>query len=463
MTKISKEKILIVDDDQSVISTLSFLLKKNNYTPIAAYTPEQALQFLEEHEPALIIHDMNYSRQTSGAEGMELLANIRRANTDIPVILITAWGSIDLAVSGIKAGANDFINKPWSNQRLLQVVATALDLRVNPQNLHKKELNRQVLDQKYQFSPIIGKDEKLLKILTTIGRIAATDASVLILGESGTGKELIANAIHQNSPRKQQPMVKVNLGGIPGSLFESEMFGHVKGAFTDAKSDRKGRFEMADNGTIFLDEIGDMDKSSQVKLLRVLQDQTFQAVGSSANRRCNVRVVAATNCDLNHLIAENQFREDLIYRLNLITITPPPLRERRGDIVEIAHHVLTQVCQRYGLETVNLTEEAQLWLTKQSWPGNIRQLTQTLERAVLVNDNDELDVQSFADSEHISEPKSAASDTLPVGSMTLEEMEQTMIRQSLTQYNQNLTQVASSLGLTRQALYRRMEKYGIIV
>jgi DNA-binding NtrC family response regulator len=463
MNKISKEKILIVDDDQSVISALSFLLKKNNYIPIAAYTPEQALLFMQEHEPALIIHDMNYSRQTSGAEGMELLASIRKVNADIPVILITAWGSIDLAVSGIKAGANDFINKPWSNQRLLQVVATALDLRLNKLNHHKKELNRQILDQKYQFSSIIGKDEKLLQILTTIGRIAPTDASVLILGESGTGKELIANAIHQNSPRKQQAMVKVNLGGIPGSLFESEMFGHVKGAFTDAKSDRIGRFEMADNGTIFLDEIGDMDKSSQVKLLRVLQDQTFQAVGSSANRRCNVRVVAATNCDLQQLIIDNQFREDLLYRLNLITITLPPLRERRGDIAEIAQHVLTQVCQRYSMETVSLTEDAQLWLTKQSWPGNIRQLTQTLERAVLVNDNDKLDVQSFTDSEHISEPKKLSSKELPIGSMTLEEMEKNMIKQSLTQYNQNLTQVASSLGVTRQALYRRMEKYGIIV
>jgi len=463
MNKMTKEKILIVDDDQSVISALSFLLKKNNYIAIAAYTPEQALQFMEEHAPALIIHDMNYSRQTSGAEGMELLANIRKANADIPVILITAWGSIDLAVSGIKAGANDFINKPWSNQRLLQVVATALDLRVNKKNQLKKEINRQALDQKYQFSSIIGKDEKLLQILTTIGRIATTDASVLILGESGTGKELIANAIHQNSPRKQQPMVKVNLGGIPSSLFESEMFGHVKGAFTDAKSDRTGRFEMADNGTIFLDEIGDMDKSSQVKLLRVLQDQTFQAVGSSANRRSNVRVVAATNCDLQQLIAENQFREDLLYRLNLITITLPPLRERRGDIVEIAQHVLTQVCQRYDMAKVSLTEDAQLWLTKQNWPGNIRQLTQTIERAVLVNDNDKLNVQSFTDSEHISEPKSPSSKELPVGSMTLEEMEKNMIKQSLAQYNQNLTQVANNLGLTRQALYRRMEKYGIIV
>jgi two-component system NtrC family response regulator len=462
MTKINKEKILIVDDDQSVISALSFLLKKNNYIPIAAYTPEQALQFMEEHKPALIIHDMNYSRQTSGAEGMELLANIRKANTEIPVILITAWGSIDLAVSGIKAGANDFVNKPWSNQRLLQVVATALDLRINSQNSYKKELNRQALDQKYQFSSIIGKDEKLLKILTTIGRIAATDASVLILGESGTGKELIANAIHQNSSRKQNAMVKVNLGGIPGSLFESEMFGHVKGAFTDAKSDRIGRFEMANNGTILLDEIGDMDKSSQVKLLRVLQDQTFQAVGSSANRRCNVRVVAATNCDIQQLITENKFREDLLYRLNLITITLPPLRERRGDIAEIAQHVLTQVCQRYDLKTVNLTEEAMQWLAKQNWPGNIRQLTQTLERAVLVNDNNKLDVQSFTDSEHISQTKTSTDDVPPLGSMTLEEMEQRMIKQSLTQYNNNLTQVASNLGLTRQALYRRMEKYGII-
>jgi two-component system, NtrC family, response regulator len=378
----------------------------------------------------------------------------------LPVILITAWGSIDLAVKGMKLGASDFLAKPWSNERLLQIVATALEIQDSKADT---TVTRAKLDQQYELSNIIGHDPKLLQLLETVGRISATDAPVLILGESGTGKELIADAIHSNSKRRAKPLVKVNLGGIPGNLFESEMFGHVKGAFTDAKAERAGRFEAATNGSIFLDEIGDLDKASQVKLLRVLQDQTYQPLGSSVTRTANVRVIAATNRDLETLVAENLFREDLLYRINLITLRLPPLRERRQDIPELAHHVTKQVCERYNYPPMQLSDAAVLWLQQQQWPGNIRELRQTIERAVLISDEPELTPRSFQDAGRLGKQNTMHSPELPVGSMTLEEMEKAMILKALEQYENNLSQVAYALGLSRQALYRRIEKYGVVV
>ncbi|NQZ07841.1 MAG: sigma-54-dependent Fis family transcriptional regulator [Algicola sp.] len=459
-----KQTILVVDDDESVTMSLSLLLKKAGYKAIAAYDPVQALELLKAHSPALVIHDMNFSRSTTGEEGLELLQAIRVNHAKLPVILITAWGSIDLAVAGMKFGANDFISKPWSNAHLLQVIKTALDLQ------HDKpthSVSRAELDQQFDFSEIVGQDPKFLQILSTVGRISKTDAPVLILGESGTGKELIANALHQNSPRINGEFVKVNLGGVPGSLFESEMFGHVKGAFTDAKSDRQGRFEMAHQGSIFLDEIGDLDKSSQVKLLRVLQDQTYQAVGSSKTRKANVRVISATNCDLQQLVADGDFREDLLYRINLITLRLPPLRERPTDIPLIAHKVLVTLASRYGMSGVTLSKDGETWLIHQPWPGNIRQLTQVIERTVLMSGATELtrnvfiETQAASESQPLTLTQAQAKDNIPVTGLTLEEVEKVMIEKSLSQYDNNLTQVASTLGLTRQALYRRLEKYGI--
>ncbi len=455
-----KQTILVVDDDESVTMSLSLLLKKAGYKAIAAYDPAQALELLSTHSPALVIHDMNFSRSTTGEEGLELLQAIRAIHDKLPVILITAWGSIDLAVAGMKLGANDFISKPWSNEHLLQVIKTALDLQ------HDKPTNsvsRAELDQQFDFTEIVGQDPKFLQVLSTVGRISKTDAPVLILGESGTGKELIANALHHNSTRKNAELVKVNLGGVPGSLFESEMFGHVKGAFTDAKSDRKGRFEMAHLGSIFLDEIGDLDKSSQVKLLRVLQDQTYQAVGSSTTRKANVRVISATNCDLQQLVADGDFREDLLYRINLITLRLPPLRERPTDIPLIAHKVLASLASRYGMSGVTLAKDGEIWLIHQPWPGNIRQLTQVIERTVLMSGATILTRDVFTETQAASEsqPLTNTKDNIPVTGLTLEEVEKVMIEKSLSQFDNNLTQVASALGLTRQALYRRLEKYGI--
>lgn len=453
-------RILIVDDDESVTSSLSMLLKRAGYTPLTAFDPEQAMALAQQHRPALVIHDMNFSRQTTGEEGLGLLQRLRVMDPQLPVILITAWGSIDLAVQGMKQGARDFITKPWSNDRLLQVVSTALEINSSKADT---AVTRAKLDDQYDFSAIVGRDPKLLQLLETIGRVAQTDAPVLILGESGTGKELIADAIHANSKRRGKPLVKVNLGGIPGNLFESEMFGHVKGAFTDAKAERAGRFESASGGSIFLDEIGDLDKASQVKLLRVLQDQSYQPLGSSVTRTANVRVIAATNRDLAAMVLDNQFREDLLYRINLITLRLPPLRERKQDIPELAQHVVTQICERYGYPQLRLTDSALQWLQQQPWPGNIRELRQTIERAVLISDAQELTSRSFQDAIGLGKVSNAPSNELPVGSMTLEEMEKAMILKALKQYENNLSQVAIALGLSRQALYRRIEKYGVVV
>jgi len=300
----TQETILIVDDDASVITSLSLLLKQAGYRSQSATTPEQALSLIESESLALVLQDMNFSRQTTGEEGVELLKRIKARRPDLPVILITAWGSIGLAVLGVRAGASDFITKPWSHQQIIQSVNTALGLAAaNSSRSPGQTPTREELDSRYDFKGLVGSDPKFLRVLELIGRVAPTEASVLITGESGVGKELIADAIHRNSHRRDKPFVKVNLGGIPAQLFESEMFGHVKGAFTDARADRKGRFETADGGTIFLDEIGDLDASAQVKLLRVLQDRTYEALGSSATRSVDVRVISATNRNLIEMVA----------------------------------------------------------------------------------------------------------------------------------------------------------------
>jgi DNA-binding NtrC family response regulator len=452
--------ILIVDDDPSVTASLSLLLKRHGHPARAARSPEEALELLREQDFDLVLQDMNFSRATSGEEGLELLAGIRRLRPRLPVILITAWGSIALAVEGMKAGAADFVTKPWSNAQLLQAVETALSLaRHDGQGA---PASREELDRRLDLRGLIGAEPRFLKILELIGRVAPTDASVLITGESGTGKELVAEAIHRNSRRKEGPFVKVNLGGISSTLFESEMFGHVKGAFTDARADRKGRFEMADRGTIFLDEIGEVDPAAQVKLLRVLQDRSYEVLGSSVTRTVDVRVVSATNRDLAELVERGQFREDLLYRLNLIAMRLPALRERRGDIPLLAGHFLDLSARTYRRPPVALTDRALAWLQDQPWPGNIRQLKQTLERAVLVIDGDRLDARDLVALSSLEEREGRGGTALPSpGAMTLDEMEKAMIVKCMRHYEGNVTRVAEALGLSRAALYRRFEKYGI--
>jgi two-component system NtrC family response regulator len=452
--------ILIVDDDPSVTASLGLLLKRHGHPTRAARSQEEALRALREQEFDLVLQDMNFSRATTGEEGMELLAEVRRLRPRTPVILITAWGSISLAVEGMKAGAADFVTKPWSNAQLLQAVDTALSLA--RQEGRTAPVSREELDRRFDFRALIGAEPRFLKILELIGRVAPTDASVLITGESGTGKELVAEAIHKNSRRKEGPFVKVNLGGISSTLFESEMFGHVKGAFTDARADRKGRFEMADRGSIFLDEIGEIDPSAQVKLLRVLQDRSYEVLGSSVTRTVDVRVISATNRDLSEMVGQGQFREDLLYRLNLIAMRLPALRERRGDVPLLARHFLDLSAKAYRRPPIALTDRALGWLQDQPWPGNIRQLKQTIERAVLVVDGDRLDVGDLVALSGLEEREGRGTTALPSpGSMTLDEMEKAMIVKSLRHYEGNLTKVAEALGLSRAALYRRLEKYGI--
>src|SRR5690349_13774985 len=454
--------ILIVDDDPSVTASLGLLLKRHGHPTRAARSPEEAVAVLREQEVDLVLQDMNFSRSTTGEEGLALLSEIRRLRPRLPVILITAWGSISLAVEGMKAGASDFVTKPWNNAQLLQSVETALSL-ASQAGERTAPPSREELDRRHDFRGLIGTDPKFLKLLELIARVAPTDASVLITGESGTGKELVAEAIHGNSRRKGGPFVKVNLGGISSTLFESEMFGHVKGAFTDARADRKGRFELADGGTIFLDEIGEIDPPSQVKLLRVLQDRSYEVLGSSHTRTVDVRVISATNRDLAELVEKGQFREDLLYRLNLIAVRLPPLRERRGDVPLLARHFLDLCAKTYRRSPVAITDRALSWLQDQPWPGNIRQLKQTIERAVLVLDGDRLDVTDLVALSGLEARDTARGGTaLPSpGSMTLDEMEKAMIVKCMRHYEGNITRVAEALGLSRAALYRRFEKYGL--
>lgn len=453
--------ILIVDDDASVTTSLALLLKQAGYRSQSARSPNEAARRMELEEFALVIQDMNFSRKTAGEEGLALLQALKERRPHMPVILITAWGSISLAVQGMKAGATDFITKPWTNQQLLQSVETALGLAAANARAGQRALSREELDSLYDFRMVVGRDPKLLKVLEVIGRIASTEASVLITGESGTGKEVIAEAIHRNSKRKNAAFVKVNLGGISSTLFESEMFGHVKGAFTDARQDRKGRFEIANGGTIFLDEIGELDPNSQVKLLRVLQDRTYEVLGSSATRAVDVRVISATNQNLPELVKSGGFREDLLYRLNLIAIHLPALRERPADVPLLVRHFLESIGLVYRRQDLGISDSALKWLQGMSWPGNVRQLKQLIERTVLVTGNDLLDVDHLAVALGM-ESREVQKDGLPaVGAMTLDEMEESMILKCMQHYGGNVSKVAEALGLSRPALYRRFEKYGI--
>jgi DNA-binding NtrC family response regulator len=454
--------ILIIDDDMSVTTSLALLLKQAGYQCRCAASPAEAREQIEREAVDLVLQDMNFSRNTTGEEGLALLGEIKARRPTVPVILMTAWGSISLAVQGIKAGASDFITKPWTNEQILQSVHTALGLAAaTSPAAPERALTREELDARYDFGNLIGRDPKFLKVLQLAGRVSATDASVLITGESGTGKELVAEAIHRNSQRRRAPFIKVNLGGIPSTLFESEMFGHVKGAFTDARQDRQGRFEVADGGTIFLDEIGDLDPSCQVKLLRVLQDRTYEVVGSSLSRTLDVRVISATNRHLPDLLEKGDFREDLLYRLNLIAIHLPPLRERPDDIPLLANYFLHSVGHVYRRNNLSLSEAALAWLPGLNWPGNVRQLKHLIERAVLMTDQAVLDVDDFSLSLDMQAQESG-SDFLPaVGRMTLDDMEKAMIVKSLDYYGGNMSKVADALGLSRAALYRRCEKYGI--
>ncbi|HEU4851355.1 MAG TPA: sigma-54 dependent transcriptional regulator [Telluria sp.] len=451
-----KRLVLIIDDDSAVQVSLALLLKQSGFDTRCCDGPRQALELLAREPVDLVLQDMNFSLQTSGTEGLALLDEIRQRHPALPVLLMTAWGSIALAVKGVQGGAANFFTKPWDNVQLLQLVEATLESTVPASS---RAPSRQALDQQYDFSGIVGTHPALLQVLATIGQVAHTRAPVLILGESGTGKELIADAIHRNSPRAQHEAVKINMGAITPSLFESEMFGHVRGAFTDARSDRKGHIASANGSTLFLDEIGELNRADQVKLLRVLQDQRFQPVGASHTEQADIRVVSATNRELAELVAAGEFREDLFYRLNLITIRLPPLRERRSDIPQLARHIVGTVAASYGLGEVGISAQAIEWLSAQAWPGNIRQLRQTIERTLLLAGKDQLGQADFVAT---AAGDGGAGQRFGVDGMTLEQVERHMVERALEQHAGNISRAAKALGLSRTALYRRLERHGLI-
>ena len=443
--------ILVIDDNEAIRSSLSFMLRRAKHDVEVAASPSEAIEVVRAREPRLILMDMNYSLSTDGDEGLLLLKQVKVFRPAVPVILMTAWGSIELAVKGMRLGAFDFITKPWNNAALMQRIETALELA-------GKESAGEVVPDGFDRCGIVGRSKALTDVLATVERVAKTNASVLITGESGTGKELIAEALHRNSRRCGKSFVKVNLGGVSQSLFESEMFGHKRGAFTDASADRVGRFELADGGTIFLDEVGELDMSCQVKLLRVLQDQTFEVLGDSKPRRVDVRVVCATNRDLQQMVREGTFREDLYYRINLIPLHLPPLRERREDIAPLATYFATQYTMQNSLQPVRFAPDALDFLARQHFAGNIRELKNVVERTILINGNGLLQAADFEGQ------CSAATDIVPdsgTAGLTLDELEITSIKNAMERCGSNMTQVAQTLGISRQALYRRLEKYGL--
>jgi two-component system NtrC family response regulator len=456
-----KACILVVDDDSSVLVSLALLLKQSGFEVLSCDDPARVPGLLSSRRVDLVLQDMNFSPRTSGEEGLALLEAIKLQQPALPVLLMTAWGSIALAVRGVKAGAADFFTKPWDNARLVELVRTTLSL--SAPRAGAASPSRRALDAEFDIRGIVGEHPSLLQVLATVGRVAKTRAPVLILGESGTGKELIADAIHRNSPRAGKAAVKVNMGAIPSSLFESEMFGHVRGAFTDARSDRKGHVAHAQGSTLFMDEIGELARPDQVKLLRVLQDQSYRPVGASASEQADIRVVSATNRELAELVASGDFREDLYYRLNLITLRLPALRERRSDIPLVAARLVADIARDYGLGEVSLTPAALDWLSAQPWPGNIRQLRQVLERTLLLAGKSTLDAADLRDGEKLrgDERLPGASPGHAGAHLTLEQAERQMIEQVLQQHEGNISRVAKALGLSRAALYRRLEKHGL--
>ena len=477
--------ILVVDDDKTIRLSLKLILERNKYEVALAEGPKKAMQIVrntptvelvlmdmnfwssESHESSLSngrvstkVGEASYSRSTDGEEGLTLLKQVKIFRPEVPCILMTAWGSIDLAVQGMRAGAFDFITKPWDNGVLLDRIETAIKIN-----------NASPATQPNQSSPIIG--TSLSGILATVARVAPTNAPVLITGESGTGKELIAEAIHRQSQRANGPFVKVNLGGISTSLFESEMFGHKKGSFTDAKADRIGRFELAKGGTIFLDEIGELSLASQVKLLRVLQDQTYEVLGDSQTRRTDVRVVCATNADLRAMVEEKSFREDLFYRINIINLHLPPLRDRREDIPLLVNHFLRMACEVNGLPLVSVSTEAISYLQTLPFHGNIRELKNLVERALLMKESltpgpspkergvvtlGRQDFECFS-TDSLSTPLSPWRGV--GGEASLASMERNAIAACIAKHNGNLSLVAKELGISRGALYRKIEKHGL--
>jgi DNA-binding NtrC family response regulator len=453
-----ESKILIVDDNPGVLSAGKLFLKRHFEAVETSRDPSELPALLAADKYDVILLDMNFGKSTrhSGQEGLDWLERILQIDPSAVVVLITAFGDVELAVQAIKKGATDFVLKPWDNDKLLGTLHAALRLRSSIEQ-NDRLISRQSganLAAARDLPQIIFRSPAMEAVMQTVSRVADTDANVLLLGENGTGKDLVAQAIHAQSQRTQGNFVKVDLGAITETLFESELFGHVKGAFTDAREDRPGRFEAADGGTIFLDEIGNLPLGLQSKLLTVLQEKAVTRVGSNRNRSVNVRVVAATNQDLYESVKNRSFRQDLLYRINTIEIQLPPLRERADDIEPLATHFLQQFSQKYNRSTNGLSAALVKEMQRYPWPGNIRELQHAVERAVIMAKSDKLQPEDF----FFRDGRSAQTSTdLPT--MNLDDMEKQLIMKALQKYHGNITEAAQELGLTRASLYRRLEKY----
>jgi DNA-binding NtrC family response regulator len=451
-----KARILVADDQADVLQALRLLLKAEGCDIETATSPAGVLAAVDAREFDVALIDLNYTRDTtSGEEGLSLLSKLQQLDTPMPVVVMTAWGTVDLAVEAMRRGARDFIQKPWDNERVLAVVRTQVELgRALRRSQRLEAENKLLRDQGTAKPSLIAESAAMRPVLELIARVGPSDANVLITGENGSGKGTVAQALHAVSSRSSRPLVTVNAGGLSEGLFESELFGHVKGAFTDAKSDRVGRFELAEGGTLFLDEIANISLNLQAKLLRVLETGEFERVGSSRTRRANVRIISATNADLSAEVATNRFRQDLLFRLNTIEIPLPPLRDRREDIPLLARHFIAQHAQRYRKPLTGFEPAAMQLLLDHAWPGNVRELDHAVERAILMAQEDVIRARDLG----LRTSKEA---TARIEDMSLEEVEGFLIKKALARYDGNVSQAAKALGLSRSALYRRLQRFGL--
>ncbi len=450
----SVARVLVADDQVDVLEALRLLLKGEGYHLETASSPAGIMAALDAREFDVALMDLNYARDTtSGEEGLDLLSRIQRLDGTLPIVVMTAWGSVELAVEAMRRGARDFIQKPWDNARLLAIIRTQIELSQALRRGRRLEAeNRLLRDENRQR--VIAESPAMQQVLQVVSRIAPSDANVLVLGENGTGKGLIAQLIHSMSLRASRPMVTINAGGISEGVFESELFGHIRGAFTDAKTDRVGRFELANGSTLFLDEIANVPLSQQQKLLRVIETGEFEPLGSSRTRRADVRLISATNSDLAEEISSGRFRQDLLFRLNTVEIRLPPLRDRREDVPLLAQQFLRQHAQRYRKKLTGFETHAMQSLLEHAWPGNVRELDHAIERAVLLTQGPQVKAADLA----LRINREAVG---RLEDMSLEDVECFLIKKAMTRFAGNVSQAAKALGLSRSALYRRLQRYGL--
>jgi DNA-binding NtrC family response regulator len=457
MTEARKQeriRVLVADDQPHILEAVELLLQPQGIQVDCVRSPQLLLEALGQSDYDVLLIDLNYTRDTtSGKEGLDLLARLKEIDPRLPVIVMTAWGNIDLAVESIKLGARDFIQKPWENERLASLVRVHAELHHALRRARQLELENRLLRAE-GMPEFVASAPSMQPVLELIAQVGPSDANVFITGEHGTGKEIVAKLLHAASPRARMPLVAVNAGGLPEGTFESEIFGHVKGAFTDARTDRVGRFELANGGTLFLDEIANVPMRQQAKLLRVLETGELERVGSSQTRRVDVRILSATNADLHEEAKNGNFREDLLFRINTVEIHLPALRDRREDIPLLAMHFLARNRSRYRKQVTGFSPSAMQQMMQYPWPGNVRELEHTVERAVLLCRGDEIEPANLAIA-------ASRSSTPSFENMSIDEVEALLIRKVLRRCDGNISQAAEALGLSRAALYRRIEKYGL--